>query len=430
MKHDIRNTPVSCDDAGVLALYEQALREYQSYVGDAVATIDRALVARPDFVLGHAFKAGVLMTFGEKRFVPAAAESVAVAERLLNRANDRERGLIAAARKLVDGDWHGACATYDRVLVDYPTDAFAIQTAHLFDFYRGDALNLRNRVSRVLPHWSADLPGWSYILGMHAFGLEECNQYPEAEDAARRALALEPCDAWAVHAGVHCMEMRGRIDEGIAWLETRVNDWAPDNAFAFHNWWHLALFHLDRGDERKVLELYDGRVYPQTTDVALQLIDATALLWRLRLLDVDVDDRFQALSRAWEAKLDEERGHYSFNDVHAMMAFAVTGNDSASECLLRNMDAGFGAEVGVPIARGLLAFERRRYAEVLELLLPVRDQAHRFGGSHAQRDLLTLTLIEAARRVGQTKLARHYLAERRVHRPASALGKRLEARLH
>src|SRR4030095_11703801 len=94
-----------------------------------------------------------------------------------------------------------------------PRDILAIQTGHLVDFFRGDTLNLRNRIVRVLPHWSAGVPGYSYLLGMYAFGLEECNQYAEAGETARRALQLEAKDAWAVHAGVHVMEMQGRIDE-------------------------------------------------------------------------------------------------------------------------------------------------------------------------------------------------------------------------
>ena len=420
---DPRGTPVSCDNTTALDLYETALRQYQSYVGDAVATIDQAIALQPDFVLGHAFKAGVLMTFGEKRFAEQAAASVLVAEAL--GGNDRERGLVAAIDRLVDGDWHGGCAALDRVLIDHPRDAFAIQTAHLFDFFRGDALNLRNRISRVLPHWSEGVPGWSFLVGMHAFGLEECNQYPEAEDAARRALAAEPRDAWAVHAGVHCMEMQGRIAEGIDWLEARTGDWAPDNGFAFHNWWHLALLYLDGGHDRRVLELYDQGVLPQPSDLSLQLVDATALLWRLRLLDVDVGDRWQPVADAWEAKLDGERGFYAFNDVHAMMALAATGREAAAARALASIDGSFGAEVGAPIARALLAFERGRHDEAIDLLAGVRDSAHRFGGSHAQRDILTLTLIEAARRAGRPAVAEHYLAERRVHRPHSALAQRL-----
>jgi hypothetical protein len=38
-------------------------------------------------------------------------------------------------------------------------------------------------------------------------------------------------------------------------------------------------------------------------------------------------------------------------------------------------------------------------------------------------------LIEAARRAGQPKLARHYLNERLTHKPASAWGRRIEKRI-
>ncbi len=55
-------------------------------------------------------------------------------------------------------------------------------------------------------------------------------------------------------------------------------------------------------------------------------------------------------------------------------------------------------------------------------MAPVRDTANHFGGSHAQRDVITLTLIDAARRAGNDALARHYLAEREMFKPASRLG--------
>ena len=53
-------------------------------------------------------------------------------------------------------------------------------------------------------------------------------------------------------------------------------------------------------------------------------------------------------------------------------------------------------EVGLPLARALAAFGRQDYAATVELLTPIRANAHRFGGSHAQRDVLHLTLLEAA----------------------------------
>jgi len=438
MPHDARGVPVSCSSRAALDLYETALVQYQSYVGDPIATIDLALAEAPDFVLGHVFRATLLATMTEARFTARARPGVTAAEGLLSVAHERERGLALAARRLVDGDWAGACAAFDRVLVDHPRDAFAVQSAHLMDFFRGDALNLRNRVSRVLPHWSPAVPGYSYVLGMHAFGLEECNQYALAEETGRRALALQPKDGWAVHAVTHVMEMQGRIDEGIEWLESREADWAPDNGFAFHNFWHLALYYLDRQRHDRVLGLYDARVHPEPPDLALQLLDATALLWRLHLEEVDFGRRADALADNWAARLDVERGFYAFNDMHAMMAFTMAGRDKEAARLLEDLEwtvaQGRGVnvmmtrEVGLPVGRALQAFGHGRYAEAIELIEAARDGAHRFGGSHAQRDVLTLTLIEAALRDGQLARARHYIAERTVQKPASGWGWRLLAR--
>lgn len=435
---DRRGVPVSCSHRPALELYEKALLQYQSYVGDPLATIDEALREAPDFVLGHLFRATVLMTLAEQRFVGDARASVAAAEALLPAAHPREVGLAAAARHLVEGEWDGAVMAFDHVLVEHPRDAFAIQSAHLLDFYRGDAQNLRTRVSRVLPHWSPSVPGYSYILGMHAFGLEECHQYPEAEETGRRALALEPKDGWAVHAVTHVMEMQGRIDEGIEWLESRERDWAPDNSFAFHNYWHLALYYLDRQRYADVLALYDTRVQPEPAEFTLQLLDATALLWRLHLEGVDLGRRGDVVADNWAGRVERERGFYAFNDLHAMLAFTMAGREKEAARLLADLewtvDHGTGVnvmmtrEVGLPLCRALQAFGQGRYDEAAARIERVRDGAHRFGGSHAQRDVLTLTLIEAAIRSSQPALARHYIAERTVHKPSSAWGWRLLAR--
>jgi tetratricopeptide (TPR) repeat protein len=429
MIRDARDVAHSTTSDLAIQHYETAVAQFQSYRGDALATLDAALGSDPSFVSAHLFKAFALYTLTEKKYVPDAAAALDAARAHASTMTPRERQLLAAGDQLIRYEWDDACRTFDAVLVEHPRDAVALQTAHLVDFIRGDALNLRNRVARVLPHWSAQVPGYSYVLGMLAFGLEECNQYPEAERTARRALEIEPKDGWSVHAVAHVMEMQGRIDEGIDWLHSRRQDWAPDNGFAFHNWWHLALFHLDRGNIDRVLDLYDTAVHPEPAVFALALVDATALLWRLALEGVDVGDRWDSVAANWEQRLDIERGHYAFNDLHAMLAFAAAGRAAAAGRLQLELQATalegpasaglMAREVGLPLALAIRAFARQEFATAVEQIQATRDRAHRFGGSHAQRDLLSLTLIESARRAGLPRLARHILAEREQLKPTA-----------
>jgi hypothetical protein len=85
--------------------------------------------------------------------------------------------------------------------------------------------------------------------------------------------------------------------------------------------------------------------------------------------------------------------------------------------------------VGQPVLEAALAYCDGRYDAAVEQLVAARDVASKSGGSHAQRDLLTLTLIDAATRAGMGTLARHYANERLVHKPESAWGKRLVQRI-
>jgi tetratricopeptide (TPR) repeat protein len=436
--NDIRGNPVSCSDARALEAYEAALLSFQTYVGDPVAIIDGVLAERPDFFLGHVFRAVALMAMGERRWVVQAKKSLADADALCTNANDREKGLAAAADRFVAGEWSQACAIFEEVLTAYPRDIFATQTAQLLDFYRGDALNLRNRISRVLPSWDAAVPGYSYLLGMHAFGLEECNQYADAEATGRRALELQPRDAWAVHAVTHVMEMTGRVEDGISWLEGRRNDWAPHNGFAFHNFWHLALFHLDLQQYDAVRALYDENIYAKPHDACVVMVDATSLLWRLHLEGESIGNRASVLADAWQKQPDSERGYYAFNDVHAAMALCLAGDIAQGRRLVQQLEgvARDGAgdnramtnDVGLPFAQAIVAFADGDYSTAIARILPMRDRACTFGGSHAQRDVITLTLIEAALRTRQHSLARHLIAERTVQKPRSNLGWRLRAR--
>jgi hypothetical protein len=433
---DVRRVPVSAPDEEALASFEAALETLYRYQGDPLAEIRETLERWPGFALAHIFRALVLLGFTERRFAIGAARSLETAAEFLNPADQREQTLYRVARSMLELDWASACRGLESLLLAHPRDMLALQVAHTLDFFRGDLWALRNRVNRVLPYWQPETPGYAHVLGMHAFGLEECNHYPEAEQAATSSLALDRANPWAVHALAHVLEMQGRVDEGIAHLESRVPDWSVDSGFAYHNWWHLALFHLDRGDEQRVLDLYDQVFGDPESCFALNMIDAAALLWRLKLLGVETGERSAPVAGWWREQIDSGGAYYAFNDFHAAIALALESDGEAIEQLLGRIaaepsgaDAGDGIHtIGAPLVRAIKAYVDRDFAACAEALAVLRDDAQRFGGSHAQRDLITLTLIDAAASAGRTGLARHYLNERLVMKPASPLGPRLEQR--
>lgn len=439
MANDIRGVPVSYGDTDALAGFERALLAFQCYVGDPMAELKTVLSEHPDFMLGHLFKAFALYSSSEKRFAVAAKSSLQRAAALAPNANPRETQLLAAFSKLDEGDWRGACQTIDALLIEHPTDAFALQSAHLMDFFQGDALNLRNRVARVLPHWGADTPGYGYLLSMYAFGLEECNEYSKAEAMADQALAINPKDVWGVHAKTHVLEMTGRVDDGIRFMTRGVDDWSPDNNFALHNWWHLCLFYLDKGDVESVLSIYDEQLAPNADDISVALVDLTALLWRLRLLDSDIGNRMESVADVWVDKMLSEAGHYAFNDFHAALALADCGRaeelsaltaavEAANEAAPAQLNA-MNTRIGLPLIDAADCYRRGDYSAALAGFSSVRDSAREFGGSHAQRDVITLSAIESARRAGNKKAANHYLADRQMATPKSGLAERLARRI-
>ena len=78
-------------------------------------------------------------------------------------------------------------------------------------------------------------------------------------------------------------------------------------------------------------------------------------------------------------------------------------------------------EVGAPLMRGVLAFAHGRFDEAIKQLYGVRSMAQRFGGSHAQRDLIDQTLLAAAARAGNPTVGRALLNERRLAKPITPL---------
>ena len=325
------------------------------------------------------------------------------------------------ARRVLAGD-----PRLGGILADHPTDALALRLAQDAYFFLGRSAAIRDCAERVLPAWDLDNPLASFIFGLYAFGLEETGDLKRAEDFGRQALARNPRDAWATHALAHVMETANRHEEGIAFLKSTRADWAHAHFMAHHNGWHLALFLIEQGRFDEVLADYDRFTAPKLADDAtLDRVDAASLLWRLELAGVDVGDRWARVADTWMAHVDDHL--LAFNDLHCAFAAARSPDPVHGPRLTRSLDAyirvGAGdnrqvmAEVGQRLIDGALAFAGGHYARAVEAILPVRNDALRIGGSHAQRDIVNLTLIAAAERSGQWSLARALLAERVSVRP-------------
>lgn len=433
---DIRGAPLSYAHPDAVEGLERALEMTLAFRGDAVAAIDRVLADHPDFVMGWLFKAGWLTQAMETRIYGEMVAALREAEARVATANDRERGHLAAIRAWVRGDFFGAVQEWEKVLVAWPLDLLALELVHLTDVLLGDVAGQRDVVARVFNLWDEGVPGYEFVLGFYAFGLEENRDFALAEEMGRQALCLRPDHPYAVHAVGHVMEMRGRQRGGVRFMKEHEGRWGATN-FASHLWWHTALFHLDVEETGKVLALYDAHLSSEgKAGDRYEELDAAALLWRLGLAGVEVGDRWRHLADKWEPAARDTL--YAFNDVHAMMTFVSDGRGEAERALLSanerylasasDANAAMSREIGLPFCLAIRDFRAERYGACADRLLPVRYMTHRLGGSFAQRDVIGWTLLEAALRARRFDLALGLANERAMLKPTSAQNWRAVAR--
>ncbi len=429
MPLDLGSLPLTTAQSASKAALNAAAREYLGWFGDPVATLSGAADKDEGFAFAHVLNGVLRLLSGETdNASPGLVQCRAAIDKAKSTMTGWERAHVAAFEAWHGGDIRGATALWEEILLHQPHDIWALRFAHDTYFYLGDAANLRDSPARVLPAWPLSDELHGFIDSMHAFGLEECGDYRAAEKTGRRAVEANPADTWGIHAMAHVLEMEGRQDEGIAFLRELEPHWTKAPALAVHQWWHLALFLIERGRLDEVLDIYDRHVRSTPSAALLDLVDAAALLWRLQLAGVDVGERWQGVREHWYARLDAQV--LVFNDAHIAM---VAGGLKDKATLLRldrsivryvaerkGTNRDITATVGHAVVRALAAFAQGDYAETIDQLLPVRYEIWRIGGSHAQRDLFTQTLIAACLGARRWPLARALLAERVALRPHSA----------
>jgi tetratricopeptide (TPR) repeat protein len=406
---DYRDYAVSGATAVALAAFERSLAAFQSWRSGAETPLEQALLEAPSFTMAHVLNAYLHLCTRDVRRIPQARWAHAQAAVLP--ANERERLHIAAIGAAIADDYQAFKALLDALLRQYPRDVLALQIAHSHDYLTGDVECMRYRVGSVLPAWSPQLPGFPAVLAMHAFSLVESADYQRAADSGLHALQLNPFDARAHHALTHVYEMTGRPTDGVRWMNDRAVYWANDTVAATHCWWHLALFYLSLGEMDSALKLYDQRLRATRSSEIADMIDASALLWRIELLGADCGGRWVELASAWAPHISD--GFCSFNDLHAILALVgardwARAEDLQSELMRRQGMATRHGEttrlIGLPACRAIIAFGRGDFIRTIELLGSLPAWVQRIGGSHAQRDVLYLTLARAVERMRRPQL--------------------------
>lgn len=408
--------------------FAEGFLSYQTRAVNVLETADNY----PDSALANIY-AGMLWMFLERPEAPEKSIPYAQRAERAGGLNVRERGMLALLQAWQRYDHRQVRAIGIQLCAEYPRDLPLLKVVQYHAFNAGDASLMLRLALAAQPHNDHLAP----LHSMVAFGHEQSHHIAEAEQAAHRALAIDPHEPWAHHALAHVHLSRGTVAEGLALLNASSPSWDGLNSFMFtHNWWHVALFEIARGDVSAALRIHDERCWGVQPDYSQDQIGAVSLLARLELAAVDVGDRWQALLPFLETRRDDVI--QPFLTLQYLYGLAKAGSPLSEELLnliraqaeapVVEQDRELWRDVGIPAAEGMVAHARGDHERAARELAAVRGELWRTGGSHAQRDLFEQVLLDARLRAGQWQEARRTLEHRRQWEPDSPiLQQRLQA---
>ncbi len=415
MREDARGLPVTTGSPAALEAYDRAVDGLLGWDGAALDAFRRAAAADPALALAHAGAAVCL--FLDERF-EQAREAAGTARRAAAGQSARERSHVEALALLVTGRAGEAERAMREHLAAWPRDLVVLQRLYFVWFWQGRFPEMLALTSALTRHAA----GEAFVLGLHAFALEQAGRCDEAVRVAQAGLVRDPRDAWAVHAWAHAVYELAAFDTGLRALPARIHPCTHLGWFRRHLLWHLALMHLGAGDEARASAMARAVFERQPSAIAGDLHDAISMLWRLALAGHDVRARWRPFVEIARARLD--RQGLLFHAVHLAMALAAGGDWATAGRqvgLLRERAGkdrtGLIAEVVLPLVEGLHAFAAGDYRRTIERVEPLRARLVELGGSRAQRDVFHDTLLEACFRAGDAGRAERLLAERLARRP-------------
>jgi hypothetical protein len=431
VRTDFLGNPVTGASDAVLAAIDDFVGGFLGYE-ERMLNVLAAADAEPGHCLANAY-AAMLWMFLEAPEAPArAAIYLQRAEEAAAAATARERGNVALVRAWARGDVAAATRAAADVVAGAPRDLAAVKLHQYFDFNRGRAASMLRIALAALPH-AADVP---QLHGMAAFAYEQCHLIDDAEASANRALAMQRREPWAQHALAHVHLTRGRMPEGLAFLQSVSDTWSGLTSFMYtHNWWHLALGLISEGRDAEAVEVYDRHVWARDRTYSQDQVGAVSLLARLELAGVDVGTRWRELGEYLAVRANDTV--QPFLTMQYLYGLARAGRPEADTLLEAVRRAAVEApadvraawaDVALPACEGLLAHARGDSANVLRALGPALPRMIEIGGSHAQRDLFEQIHLDAVLQAGNLYTAQQWLERRRAYEPCGVpLNRRLAA---
>jgi hypothetical protein len=422
MLDDRFGLPLSTDNALAVEAYVKALDLLLSANVGAEALLDEAIRLDENFALAYAAQARLKQMAAKGEQAKNAAE---IARRLVSGLSPRERGHVEITALVIEGRGAEAYPLLEAHLSDYPRDALPLSLAlgvyGLLGFSgrRDHHHAQRKLLESIAPHWGDD---WWYrsYLGWSNIETGNCAQ---GLDMVEGALENNPRNGHAAHAYAHGFYEIGDVTAGVNFL----TDWLPtyDNRSPLHCHlsWHHALLELESGNPKLATAIYDKSIRPEVahSNPMFTLVDCAAFLWR-GLIFGHPQPKTMTREVANFALTHFPNAGAAFVNVHTALALATNGENKRLSTHLKEVRQLVAdgrqppGSVVEKICEGIAAFARRDFIGSAELLVESLPEIERIGGSHAQRDIVTDTLIAAYLQAGRYEEAEQRMLSRSQQR--------------
>lgn len=380
--------------------YVDAIDRMLAADGGVEETLAAAVDADPDFALAHA------ATARQHQLMARGKEARTVAERaaeLAAAATPREQRHVEIITSLVSGQVPQSLELTREHAAEFPRDAFALAPAcGVFGTigFSGRVDREQEQLALIEPLANEYGDDW-WFLTIHAFALLETGQWTRARELVERSLAKRPSNAHAAHTLAHALYESGDDDDALSFM----SDWMPGSdrtsLLHCHIWWHYALLLLMAGRHDEANQAFAENCLPGTNDSPSINVftDSASYLWRAELAGVPRNtSQWETIRVYYE---EQFRRPIVFVDAHAGLPFAALGQtEQLAACIEQLQELGDAGKLpagttAASLNRAYEAFVAERWDAVIDGLEPMMDQVVRIGGSRAQRDLLTNTLLAA-----------------------------------